>query len=255
MNAIFDLEQAYLKTHINGTVYVTSRLPLPAERITALEAGAGELFLVRIKKDITAEDIMRVAVELGVVYKLRFKIDFSGASRGYAYLQYLDEPNMKHVMWEYAAAQVARAFENNRIFFLFRLRLRFRLAKLNIQVRQSRNKRELLLHGVDHLTPLQVYDELRQVCSYVKLRVFEHEPQQYVYIIVYRNNDDAAQAHHTLRYKMGIFGAGISIDWVSRVLRKRSDITPESNCSCCCVRLRRSEVPLQLPARHICFTM
>lgn len=33
---------------------------------------------------------MQVAVELGDVYMLRFKIDFSGSSRGYAYLQYID---------------------------------------------------------------------------------------------------------------------------------------------------------------------
>lgn len=43
---------------------------------------------------------MQVATELGDVYKLRFKIDFSGASRGYAYLQYIDERNMKLALIE-----------------------------------------------------------------------------------------------------------------------------------------------------------
>lgn len=33
---------------------------------------------------------MEVASELGEVYIMRYKIDFSGNSRGYAYLQYIN---------------------------------------------------------------------------------------------------------------------------------------------------------------------
>lgn len=43
---------------------------------------------------------MLVAIELGDVYKLRFKIDFFGESRGYAYLQYIDERNMTRALAE-----------------------------------------------------------------------------------------------------------------------------------------------------------
>lgn len=43
---------------------------------------------------------MEVVTELGDVYKLRFKIDLSGGSRGYAYLQYIDERNMERALME-----------------------------------------------------------------------------------------------------------------------------------------------------------
>lgn len=43
---------------------------------------------------------MKVAIELGDVYKLRFKISYSGSSRGYAYLQYIEERNMKVALTE-----------------------------------------------------------------------------------------------------------------------------------------------------------
>lgn len=38
---------------------------------------------------------MQVAHMLGDVYKLRFKIDFSGESRGFAYLQYIADHSME----------------------------------------------------------------------------------------------------------------------------------------------------------------
>lgn len=140
------------------------------------------------------------------------------------------------------------------------MRLRFSLAKLNLQVRQSRNKRELLLRNVPHLTPLQVYEELRHICNYIKLRCYEYEPQRYAYIIEYRNNDDAALAHQALRNKQDAFGANVLIDWVNKVLRKsslNSGGVPAVESAACssCVQLKRSQPVKQLLelTEHRCF--
>lgn len=74
---------------------------------------------------------MQVAIELGDVYMLRFKIDFSGCSRGYAYLQYIDaqhkalalemyaNPNNLHkyifyLIWYFAACSIASAWPVSR---------------------------------------------------------------------------------------------------------------------------------------------
>lgn len=142
-------------------------------------------------------------------------------------------------------------------YSLYRLGLRFRLAKLNIQVRQSRNKRELLLRNVPHLTPLQVYEELRRICHYVKLRCYEYEPQQYAYVIVYRNNDDATLAHQTLRTKMDAFGANAIINWMAKVRRSIGAGVSALNQTCaCCVQLTRSSPVhqlLEMEAEHRCF--
>lgn len=129
--------------------------------------------------------------------------------------------------------------------------LRFRLAKINIKVCQSRNKRELLLRKVPHLTPLQVYEELRRICPYIKLRCYEYEPQNYVYIIEYRNNDDATLAHQMLRTKRDAFGANAIINWMSNICPRKCIAA-----GACCVQLTRcSPVHHQLlqMAEHRCF--
>ncbi|XP_043071533.1 uncharacterized protein LOC6557198 isoform X2 [Drosophila grimshawi] len=88
----------YCKHHVNGTLYVITCLPMTAVQLMALESGAGEIFLTRIKKQTTPEDIMRVAIQLDDVYMLRFKIDFSFRSRGYAYLQYVNVDTMERAL-------------------------------------------------------------------------------------------------------------------------------------------------------------
>lgn len=127
---------------------------------------------------------------------------------------------------------------------------------MNLQVRQSRNKRELLLRNVPHLKPLQVYEELQHVCNFIKLRCYEYEPQRYAYIIEYRNNDDAALAHQALRTKHDAFGTNSMIDWVNKVLRKGSFSSgvPAVECSSC-VQLKRSKPLKQLLelTEHRCF--
>ncbi|KAL7732102.1 hypothetical protein ACLKA6_015858 [Drosophila palustris] len=212
-----NLEHKYRKSRKNGTIYVTTRSPVSAERQIELESGAGELYLNGIQRNYSVDQIMQVAHMLGDVYKLRFKIDFSGESRGFAYLQYITDHSMDCM--------------------LEILLLRFRLANLSIKVFPSRNIRRLLLNNVEQLTPIQVYQKLRQMFHYIKLNVHEIRPQHYVYIILYRNNDDAAQAHHTFRTKIIQFGAEAAVEWLGKGSRKKSDLS-------CCVQLQRDEMNL-----------
>lgn len=125
---------------------------------------------------------------------------------------------------------------------------------MNILVRESRNKRELLLRNVPHLTPLQVYEDLRRICHYVKLRCYEYEPQCYAYVVVYRNNDDAALAHHALRTKMNAFGANAFINWLRKVRKSRGPGVSPVNLACtCCVQLNHRPVQQLDMAEHRCF--
>ncbi|XP_034481017.1 uncharacterized protein LOC117786760 [Drosophila innubila] len=144
-----NFEHKYRKSRQNGTIYVTTRSPVSPERQKELDSGAGELYLNGIQREYTVDQIMQVAHMLGDVYKLRFKIDFSGESRGFAYLQYIADHNMECMMDI--------------------LTLRFKLASLSIKVFPSRNIKRLLLHNVEHLTPVQVYQKLRHICHFAKL--------------------------------------------------------------------------------------
>ncbi|EDV95938.1 uncharacterized protein LOC6557198 isoform X1 [Drosophila grimshawi] len=205
----------YCKHHVNGTLYVITCLPMTAVQLMALESGAGEIFLTRIKKQTTPEDIMRVAIQLDDVYMLRFKIDFSFRSRGYAYLQYVNVDTMERA--------------------LAVLQSLFRQAKLKIQVRQSNNLKSLFLKDVNHLNPLQVYEELRLIWRYDKLYVLEYKPLQYAYIIEYRNNYEATIAFNVLKSQMGIFGNNLFVIWVNK--DEHSPVShPVPNC--CAVLLR-----------------
>ncbi|XP_064541663.1 uncharacterized protein tut [Drosophila montana] len=235
----FNLQHKYRRSQINGTIYVTTCQTLATEQLAELESGAGELFLTRIHKRSTPDHIMQVAIELGDVYMLRFKIDFSGCSRGYAYLQYID------------AQHKALALEI--------LQHRFRVARLKVQVRESRNRKTLVLNNVNHLTPLQVHQELRLVGNYIKLCVYEYQPQRYIYLILYRNNDEAAMAHHMLRTRMSNFGANAFIDWLDKGQPQEVKDQPVDPLPIdCCVQLPRNGHTLDLDqlqnvAECVCF--
>ncbi|KAH8366001.1 hypothetical protein KR093_008114, partial [Drosophila rubida] len=188
-----DFHQTYRKSQNNGTVSFTTRQQVAPERLRQLESGAGELFLSGISKSLTVEEVMQVALQLGDVYKIRFKIDYSGNSRGYAYLQYI------------ADARIERTTKF--------LQIHFKIADLKIDVRESRNIRKLVLKKVKHLTPLEVYEALRQINRYAKLCIIEYEPRHFAYIITYRNSDEAGEAYGIFRSKIYYFGADAVVEW------------------------------------------
>ncbi|TDG45185.1 hypothetical protein AWZ03_008435 [Drosophila navojoa] len=226
----YEPQHKYRKNQVNGTLYVTTCLYLDPHRVAELEQGADELFLTHIHKRTTADHIMQVAIDLGPVYTLRFKVDLSGCSRGYAYLQYVDRMHK---------TELIETLEH-----------RFRRENMRIHVRESRNRRDLILNNVHHLTPLQVHHELRLVSHYLKLTVYEYEPKRYIYVIKYRNNDEAAMAHHKLRNKAGRFGLDASIDWLDKGQMLR-DLNLEHSC---CVQLSRDSDHLQASANSCrCF--
>lgn len=99
----------------NGTKYLKSRKKLDEQLQNELNACVGEvslfcgiykvllkrrilmcfnifckIFLDGIPADTRPEKIAEIASQLGEVYVLRFKVNFSGDSRGFAYLQYIN---------------------------------------------------------------------------------------------------------------------------------------------------------------------
>ncbi|KAH8301962.1 hypothetical protein KR044_001293, partial [Drosophila immigrans] len=187
-----DFQQTYRKSQKNGTISFTTRQQVAPERLKQLESGAGELFLSGISKSLAVEQVMQVALRLGDVYKIRFKIDYSGSSRGFAYLQYIADGHMER-----------------RIKYL---KKQFKQAKIKIEVRESHNIRNLVLTKVNQMTPLEVYKELRQINRYTKLCIIEYQPQRYVYIITYRNSDEAGEAFAAFRSKNN-FGPDAVVEW------------------------------------------
>lgn len=126
---------------------------------------------------------------------------------------------------------------------------RFRLASMSVKVFPSRNVKRLLLHKVEHLSPVEVYQKLRHMCHFDKLYVHEIRPLYYVYIILYRNNDNAAQAHHAFRTKIGNFGAKACVEWLGKGKKKRTEFS-------CCVQLQRGEIVVEdmlQEANYCCF--
>nr|XP_036672397.1 uncharacterized protein LOC108012240 [Drosophila suzukii] len=204
------LKRHYCKSQVNGTISITTRIVLNDTLKFSLEEGAGELYLTFIPKRCTPEKIAQVASELGEIYALRFKIDFSGYSRGYAYLQYVNTP-LKEAALRY-------------------LPRRFRQMNLPIRVMTSENNRELVLSRVQSLRPWQVYQEMRKIFPFTILRVYESRPTgQFIYIFRYSNNDKAASAHRRIRNTIRRFGARARISWLCR----SHFLSGEKNEHCC----------------------
>ncbi|XP_041564352.1 probable RNA-binding protein 46 isoform X2 [Drosophila elegans] len=211
-----DFENFYRTSQVNGTIYITTRKELDKDLKSSLEEGAGE--------------IVEVASELGEIYALRFKIDFSGQSRGYAYLQYINEA-LKEAALEY---------------------LPRRFSQLNIQIRvlTSNNNRELLLNRVHKsFSPWQVYQEMRKIYPFAILRVYEFRYNEFIYIFGYRNNDAAANAHQSIRNAIRRFGGRAHISWFSR----KNYLSGVKVNSYCCRKLDKENIKLVPGIANNCF--
>ncbi|XP_034111326.1 uncharacterized protein LOC117572559 [Drosophila albomicans] len=234
MNLSF--QQTYSKSKNNGTISLTTRQQVSPERLKELQSGAGELFLSSISKSQTVEQVMQVALQLGDVYKIRFKIDYSGSSRGYAYLQYLADVHIERTI-KY-------------------LQKKFNHAQFKIAVCESRNIRKLLLKKVYHMTPLEVYEKLRQLNHYVKLVIIEYEPRRYAYIIIYRNSDEAGEAYAAFRSTISNFGPDAVVQWFDKTYKNRANLDFG-----CCQRVQRGEFDAQeklyalIQAKCCCFSI
>ncbi|XP_017129343.1 probable RNA-binding protein 46 isoform X1 [Drosophila elegans] len=227
-----DFENFYRTSQVNGTIYITTRKELDKDLKSSLEEGAGELFLTAIRQNphCTPEKIVEVASELGEIYALRFKIDFSGQSRGYAYLQYINEA-LKEAALEY---------------------LPRRFSQLNIQIRvlTSNNNRELLLNRVHKsFSPWQVYQEMRKIYPFAILRVYEFRYNEFIYIFGYRNNDAAANAHQSIRNAIRRFGGRAHISWFSR----KNYLSGVKVNSYCCRKLDKENIKLVPGIANNCF--
>ncbi|XP_030372267.1 APOBEC1 complementation factor [Scaptodrosophila lebanonensis] len=203
-----DINDKYRKSQVNGTIYISTCKNISPALQQALESGDGELFLTSIPRQMTAEKLVKLAEHFGDIYCLRFKIDFNGYSRGYAYLQYIDAELMTNA--------------------LNKLPQHFRSHNLGITVEKSMNCRVLILHNVEELSPIQVYCELRKLGRYVKLRVQECRPKCYIYFIIFVNNEAAAAAHHNIREKIGLFGTQARVSWIKTNWEENVD-----SAACC----------------------
>ncbi|XP_002029683.2 APOBEC1 complementation factor [Drosophila sechellia] len=227
-----DFDSKYCKSQVNGTISIVTRKVLDENLKSLLEEGEGELFLTCIPRDksCSPEWIVEVASELGEVYILRYKIDFSGNSRGYAYLQYINV-NLKESAMEY-------------------LPMRFRQLCLPLRVEPSTNNRELVLKNVESsLRPWQVYQEMLKIHPFTILRVYEYQFDKFFYIFGYRNNDSAASAHQRVKNVIKKFGAHAHISW----LTAESILKKGSNSSCFQQELSHNLTRRVHPRQRGCF--
>ncbi|XP_023301173.2 uncharacterized protein LOC111683336 [Lucilia cuprina] len=177
----------------NGTKYFKRRRKLEEQLQQQLNACAGEIFLCGIPADTRAEKIAQVASLVGEVYILRFKVHFSGASRGFAYLQYID-PNLMTLA-------------------LKKLPLLFRQLQLpTIKVCESRNTSKLLLCKTD-MSPLMVFETLKKIINFNKLVGHEIYPGCFEYQIVFKCNEEAVHARRELLKSILKFGHKTVIVW------------------------------------------
>ncbi|XP_017073952.1 uncharacterized protein LOC108109784 [Drosophila eugracilis] len=225
-----DFDSCFRICQVNGTISITTRKVLDEDLIALLEQREGELFLTGIPKYhlCTPEMLVDLASELGEVYSLRYKIDFSGQTRGYAYLQYINAP-LKEAALEY-------------------LPMRFSQLDLKIKVLSSNNNRELLLKRVPLLSPWQVYQELRKIYPFTILRVYEYQYGHFIYIIGYSNNDMAAKAHHCIRSMIRKFGPRAHISWLNR-----HHFLSETQKSHCCENFKEQDKLLGPVKTSRCF--
>ncbi|KAH8378796.1 hypothetical protein KR009_001421 [Drosophila setifemur] len=228
-----DFESKYRKTQMNGTIYITTRQILDEELKSRLETGAGEIFIKKIPKHTaisTPEKIVELASKLGEIYALRYKIDFAGFSRGFAFLQYIDETLAEKAITCLPAL--------------------FRQAYRPFTVHTSNNIKELIMRRVQVLSPVQVYLELQKVSPFAYLRVFECQPQEFLFVLGYQNNEAAAYAHKRIREVIRRFGCHAHVGW----LGQKHLLSCGNAGSDCCQQLDRKMKPLHTGMWN-CFTL
>ncbi|KAM7359175.1 tumorous testis [Cochliomyia hominivorax] len=178
----------------NGTKYLKRRQKLEDHLQQQLNACVGEIFLCGIPPDTRAEQIAEIASFVGELYILRFKVHFSGASRGYAYLQYVD-PNLMSLA-------------------LKKLPLLFRELKLpTIKVCESRNSSKLLLRKTFKMSPLMVFETLKSIIKFNKLVGREIFPGYFEYQIVFKCNEEAVHARREILKSILKFGPKAAVVW------------------------------------------
>ncbi|XP_050335793.1 uncharacterized protein LOC126762791 [Bactrocera neohumeralis] len=178
----------------NGTKYLKSLKPISDALQDELNACTGEVFLSGIPPEIPAESIAEIAALIGEIYILRYKVTFSGNSRGFAYLQYINPTLM----------QLA----------IIRLPALFRQHSLPmIRVRQSRNSSKLLLKKTYCISPQNVYEMLRNLIAFDKLVGREIFPGYFEYQIIFKCNEEAVHARRDLLRTISKFGKNAIVVW------------------------------------------
>ncbi|KAL9907085.1 LOW QUALITY PROTEIN: tumorous testis [Glossina fuscipes fuscipes] len=185
---------SYTSYQKNGTKYIKSRKMLDDKLLQQqLNSCAGEIFITGISRETRAERIAEIASLLGELYLLRFKVDYSGKSRGFAYLQYID-PNFMPTA-------------------LIQLPLLFRQYKYTkIRVRQSSNRCKLLLKGICCMPPEIVFDMLKQSINF-ELVGREIYPGYFEYQILFSCNVEAVYARRDLLRSIRKFGRNATVLW------------------------------------------
>ncbi|XP_073839403.1 tumorous testis [Musca autumnalis] len=178
----------------NGTKYLKSRKKLDEQLQRQLNACAGEIFLSGIPGETRPEKIAEIAAQLGEVYVLRFKVNFSGDSRGFAYLQYMD-PSLMY----YAIAKLPSLFHQNSLPM--------------IRVRQSRNSSVLLLRKTHQMTPKAVFETLTGLITFNGLLVREIHAGNCEYLIFFKCNEEAVHARRELLRSITQFGRSAVVLW------------------------------------------
>ncbi|XP_054732475.1 uncharacterized protein LOC129240595 [Anastrepha obliqua] len=178
----------------NGTKYLKSLRSIHESLQIQLNACAGEIFLSGIPPEIRAESIAEIAALLGELYILRYKVNFSGDSRGFAYLQYLNPTLMKT-----AIIRLPELFRQNSLPM--------------IRVRQSRNSSKLLLKKTYRMSPESVYEKLRNLITFDKLIGREIFPGCFEYQIIFKCNEEAVHARRELLRTISKFGRNAIVVW------------------------------------------
>ncbi|XP_013111287.2 uncharacterized protein LOC106089839 [Stomoxys calcitrans] len=178
----------------NGTKYLKSRKQLDAGLQAQLNACEGEIFIHSIPAEVRAETIAEIASKLGEVYVLRYKVNFSGLSRGFAYLQYMDPSLM-----QYALTRLER---------LLRL-----YALPMIKVCQSRNRSVLLLKRANYMKPKAVIENLQSLVGFQGLMGIEVRPGYYEYKIIFKSNEEAVHARREILRVISRFGRNAALVW------------------------------------------
>ncbi|XP_022215506.2 uncharacterized protein LOC111069663 [Drosophila obscura] len=229
-----DFQTQYSKRHLNGTIYIATRRVLDEKLRSELESGAGEMYLLFKAPYSTygIEEIAQVASELGEIFVIRFKVDFRNESRGYAFLQYID------ASLQATAMQV--------------LRKRFSDINLDITIFPSRNARELILltGSGEGSTPFQIYQQMRTLCSFNSVRVYEYRPRTYLHVFSYVNNEAATLAHRRIRENILLFGPAAHVSW----LRSNQTVDNDDFVTACCQQLDNEQLTPPNPKACNCFT-
>lgn len=200
----------YTVEQVNGCRVMTLILN---STISQPERGC-EIFITNIPEDVAEDEVFPLFSSVGTIYELRFMVSFSGASKGFCYVQYLT-PELCSI-----AIKTLNGYEIRPDTYL--------------TVKKSRDNCRLFFGKIPKEIPREtVESEFKQLLErYQCIKIFiyvdpDNKLKNRGFIFAeFKTHRDTALARRALARRLFLWGSCITVDWASHEVEVDESLLP-----------------------------